>query len=224
MTTTSPAKVGGRSAKGRSNLPRGPTFLRAETAARSRELLGKGTSKAGSIGLTVVPLTLSGSAVVAAATVRSWPAVVALAIVLVCCLVWAALGPTVSSLEVELPDGMIVRQHQLTFARRAPLPGLWLTHEDSLETRAVPDSSARLRSLRVAAPVSSTAEIRAWAREQGRVVSRYGPLSADVRRAWDEAHVVRETGSTPIAISAASRGSPACDATDHHVALQSTSP
>src|ERR1022692_4184402 len=103
MTTTSPAKVGGRSAKGRSNLPRGPTFLRAETAARSRELLGKGTSKAGSIGLTVVPLTLSGSAVVAAATVRSWPAVVALAIVLVCCLVWAALGPTVSSLEVELP-------------------------------------------------------------------------------------------------------------------------
>lgn len=104
MTAASHEKVGRRSAKGRSNPPRAPTFFRAETAARSRELLGKGVSKAGSIGLTVVPLTLSGSAVVAASTVRSWPAVVAMAIVPVASLAWVALGPTVSSWEVELPD------------------------------------------------------------------------------------------------------------------------
>jgi len=41
-------------------------------------------------------------------------------------------------------------------------------------------------------PVPSTAEIRAWARKQGRAVSRYGPLPADVRRAWDEAHIGRD--------------------------------
>src|SRR5579864_5312126 len=117
MTATSREKVGRRSAKGRSNPPRAPTFFRGETAARSSGLLGKGVSKAGGIGLTLVPLTLSGSAVVAASTVRSWPAVVAMAMVLVASLVWVALGPTVSSWEVELPDGAIVRQHQLTFAR-----------------------------------------------------------------------------------------------------------
>ena len=38
----------------------------------------------------------------------------------------------------------------------------------------------------------STAEIRAWARKQGSAVSRYGPLPADVRRAWDEAQIGRD--------------------------------
>ena len=113
-------KAGRRSAKGRSNPPRAPTSDRPEAAARRRGLLGKGVSKAGSIGLTLMPLTLSGSALVAASTVRSWPAVVAMAIVLVASVVWVALGPTVSSLDAELPDGTIVRQHQLTFAQLRP--------------------------------------------------------------------------------------------------------
>lgn len=191
MTPASHEKVGRRSAKGRSNPPRAPTCFRAETAARSSGLLGKGVSKAGSIGLTLVPLTLSGSAVVAASTVRSWPAVVAMAMVLVASLVWVALGPTVSSWQVRMPDGAIVRQHQLAFARRAPLPGLRSKHEDSLDARAVPASSSLPTSLLVAETVPSTAEIRAWAREQGRVVSCRGPLPAEVRRAFDEAHVAR---------------------------------
>jgi hypothetical protein len=182
MTAAGYDTVGRRPTKGRSNPPRAPTFSRAETAARS---------------LTVVPLTLTGSAVVAASTVRSWPAVVAMAIVLVASMVWVALGPTVSSWEVELPDGAIVRQHQLTFARRAPLPGLRPTHEGSFDTRAIPGSSAPSPSLRHAEPVPSTAEIRTWAREQGRVVSRYGPLSAEVRRAFDEAHLVTPMPSSP---------------------------
>lgn len=137
-----------------------------------------------------------GGAVVSAATVQSWPTVAALALVLVCSLIWVALGPTVSSSEVELPDGMIIRQHQLTFARRAPLPGIWRT-KGSLETRTEPRSSVRMTSHRVAESGPSTAEIRAWAREQGQAVNGYGPLSADVRRAWDQAQSRHELGIPP---------------------------
>jgi hypothetical protein len=205
MTATSHENVGRRSAKERSNPPRAPTPFQA--AARSRELLGKGVSKAGSIGLTVVPLTLSGSAVVAASTVRSWPAVVAMAMVLVVSLVWVALGPTVSSCEVELSNGAVVRQHQLTFARRAPLHALKPTHVGSLDARAVPDSSASLSSLRTAEPIPSTAEVRAWAREHGLAVGQHGPLSAEVRRAFDEAHVAKPLLASPsVARRSTARG------------------
>ena len=120
---------------------------------------------------------------------------------------WVALGPTVSSWEVELPDGAIVRQHQLTFARRALLPGLRSTDEGSLDTGAGPGSSAP-PSLRLTEPVPSTAEIRAWAREQGRVVSRCGPLSAEVRRAFDEAHVARPMPTSPNATRGSIAGVP----------------
>jgi hypothetical protein len=194
MTTKGRANPGQQSPKGRPNLPRGPTSFQAEVEGRGRDFPEKLARRAGSIGLAVVPLTLSGSAVAAAATVRSWPAVAALSIVLVCSLVWVALGPTVSSLEIHLSDGMIVRQHQLTFARRAPLPALWLKQRGSLEPRNAPNSSVALTTLQVPNPVPSTAEIRAWAIQQGRTVGRHGPLPADVRRDWQKAHIGRSGG------------------------------
>jgi hypothetical protein len=182
---------GSPAASGRAgpNSPRGPTSLQATAAARSRALLGKGASRAASIGLTVVPLTLSGGALVAAANVRTWPAVVAMALVLTGYVVWVALGPTVSSWDAVLSDDTAVRQHQLSFARRAPLGH---RHCDTCDHAVGPPPSdlhpARPPTLRLAPPPPTTATIRAWARDHGEPVHRTGPLPLTIRYAYAEAH------------------------------------
>jgi hypothetical protein len=175
-------------AKGLSNPPRGPTLLPDDIAAHIHEPLAKSVSKAWGVSLLVPPLTFIGSAVVVAATVRSWPAVVAVAIVLIYPLVWVALGPTISSWAGEPPRPPVFRQHQLSFARRAPLPDHRPTYQDRPNAHGKEDSLASPPTLQIADTGHSTAEIRAWARQQGCDVRRCGPLSNALLRAYDEAH------------------------------------
>jgi hypothetical protein len=187
MTAMRHRGAGGQSLKRRSPTPDVSADLEA---ARSSEFRRKAISRAGGIGLTVVPLTLCGGGAIAAATVRTWPAVVAMAVVLICSLAWVGLGPTISYSEIQLPSGRTLWQLQLTFARRAPLPRLSLSDADTLAADSMPGPDPP--QLRLAEPVPSPAVIRKWAREQGQTVPRYGPLPAEVRRAWDEANVSRQ--------------------------------
>jgi hypothetical protein len=164
MTAASHEKVR-RSSKGRSKLPRGPTLLRAETAVHSRDLPGKGVAKTGSIGLTPLQLTRSEGAGVTAATVRGWPVDVAVAIV-------PDFSPCLGGgwlCHLALRKQAVKRRDRST----APVdlyvqgPVVWPPVDTGRPSRR-PHRTRRVRAVTVwlAEPVPSTAEIRAWLREQ----------------------------------------------------------
>lgn len=145
---------------------------RPAAGSSKSETLGKGVSRIAINGVFIL-LTL-GSAAAAAATVRTWPAVVALIIVMIGTLIWVALGPTFSSTEAEVDERTKVHQYQLTFARRAPVR----THVTS---RPISEPSADDRH----DVGATTAAIRAWARSEGMDVGHNGPLPREVVQAWE---------------------------------------
>ena len=110
---------------------------------------------------------LGGSAIAAAATVHTWPAVAATAIVLVLTIISVALGPTVTHTESEVDDHTIAHEHQLVFARRASNRRKRIEHV-ALVRRA--GRAGDERSLQAATP----ATIRAWALSKGLDVQRTG--------------------------------------------------
>jgi hypothetical protein len=147
-----------------------------------REILGKSASRTAGNG-AVLLLTLGGGAA-AAAAVRTWPAVVAMGIVMIGTIIWVALGPTFSSTETEVDERTKVNQYQLTFARRAPVRTR-VTSRPTLEPSANDGHDAR----------ATTAAIRAWAISEGMDVGQSGPLPREVVQAW-KSHRGKRLNST----------------------------
>ena len=89
--------------EGESKLPRGPDILETERTVRSRELFGKGALEGRRHWPDRGAADAGWGAVVSAATVQSWPTVAALALV-VCSLIWVALGLQSRPWKSSLPE------------------------------------------------------------------------------------------------------------------------
>jgi hypothetical protein len=196
MTASRPERNGQKSADVGSHSPRGPTPEQDDALARASELQGKGSSKARGVSRAAVPLATIVGAFAAVMRLQGWVPVIVLTIVLTTSIVVVALGPTISS-RVRSPNGEVVRQQQLSFARRAPLPPLRPPVGSNSVVGAVPEVSGPPSPARPADPLPSSAEVRAWARQQGMDVKGRGPLPGKARLAWDEAHPNRDDPVRP---------------------------